>query len=75
MPALVRQVKCVLRHIDDQRLEFELIFDDGCIKPIHLDSYAIRAFRGAGVRNIAEYCAQNYYDNLGENVVLQLIFV
>lgn len=66
-------VRCILRHCDEQRLEFDLVFADNCIKNVQLDAYGIRAYRGAGIRSIIEDCARNYLESLGKNPEIILL--
>jgi hypothetical protein len=66
-------VRCILRQCDDQKLEFDLVFDDHYIKTVILDAYQVRAYRGAGIRSIIEDCARNYLENIGKNPEIILL--
>lgn len=69
-------VRVVVHSDDDFCLSFDLIFDTGHYKPITLDAYAIRAFRGLSARDIIEASAKDYFDSLGEPVdVVKIIFI
>ena len=59
-------------------LEFRLIFPDGCEKMYTLDSYAIKQFRGMGIRDIIEEQARQYLEDVGElgpGEAIKLVFL
>jgi hypothetical protein len=58
-------VRCIVLEHTDQNLEFDLVFEDNCIKSVKLDAYQIRVYRGIGFRTIVEDQINQYFDQNG----------
>lgn len=51
-------VKVLIHEVSDTTLHFDLFLEDYSVKTYKLDSYGIKAYRGAGIRSIIESCAE-----------------